>query len=132
MKRTENSAMVDSTSGWKSSTGKIYQRNSARAITCNGTAKANAFNNREATATTNMKRGSNKILQYYTANETDEERERQPPTFQQNAVNRIRNKTDEERQRWTFTVKIIFFDATIGSKNYIICEMHMRNIFPTD
>ena len=79
-----------------------------------------------------MKRGNNKILQYYTANETDEEREHQPPTFQQNAVNRIRNETDEERQRWTFTVKIIFFDTTIGSKNYTICEMHMRDIFPTD
>ena len=87
---------------------------------------------REATATTNMKGGRNKILQYYTANETDEEREHRQPMFQQNAINKIRNETDEERQRWKFTVKIILFDTTIGSKNYTICQMHMRDIFPTD
>ena len=31
-----------------------------------------------------------------------------------------------------FTVKVIFFEATIGSKNYTICKMHVRNIFQTD
>ena len=31
-----------------------------------------------------------------------------------------------------FTVKIIFFDAAIGSKSYTICTMHVKNIFPTD
>ena len=44
----------------------------------------------------------------------DEEREHRLPTFQQNAVNRIRNETD---RRGKFTVKIIFF---------------MRSIFSTD
>ena len=34
----------------------------------------------------------------YTANEADEEREHRLPTFQRNAVNRIRNKTDEDRE----------------------------------
>ena len=70
----------------------------------------------------------------FDANETDEETEhRRLPTFQQNADNRIHNENDEERQRWEFTVKIIFFNATIGSKNYTICKMHhMKNIFPTD
>ena len=28
------------------------------------------------------------------------------------------------------TVKIILFDATLGSKNYRICKMHVNNIFP--
>ena len=55
----------------------------------------------------------------YTANKADEEREHRLPTFQQNAVNRIRNETDEESSRGNFTAKIIFFDATIGSKNYL-------------
>ena len=87
---------------------------------------------REATATTNMKRGNIKILQYYTANETDEEKEHRQPMFQQNAINKIRNETDGDRQRWKFTVKITLFDTTIGSKNYTICQMHMRDIFPTD
>ena len=31
-----------------------------------------------------------------------------------------------------FTVKIIFFDATLGSKNYRIPKMHVNNIFPTN
>ena len=34
----------------------------------------------------------------------------------------------------TLTVysKIIFFDATIRSNSYLICTMHVKNIFPTD
>ena len=35
-------------------------------------------------------------------------------------------------KRGNFTVKIIFFDVTIGSKNYTICKIDMRSIFPTD
>ena len=34
--------------------------------------------------------------------------------------------------RGKFTFKIIFFDATIGSKNYTICKIDMRSTFPTD
>ena len=52
--------------------------------------------------------------------------------FQQNAVNRIRNETVEESSSGKLTVKIIFFDATIGSKNYTICKIDMRSIFLTD
>ena len=29
-------------------------------------------------------------------------------------------------------MKVIFFKATMGSKNYTICKMHVRNIFQTD
>ena len=35
-------------------------------------------------------------------------------------------ESEEERQQradWTFKVKIMFFDATIGSKNYTICKI---------
>ena len=42
------------------------------------------------------------------------------------------SKRDQEMQRLKFTVKIIFFDVTIGSKSYTICTMHVKNIFPTD
>ena len=35
-------------------------------------------------------------------------------------------------KRDKFTFKIIFFVATIGSKNYTICKINMRSIFPTD
>ena len=35
-------------------------------------------------------------------------------------------------KRGKFTVKIIFFDAMIGSKNYTICKIDTRSIFPTD
>ena len=87
----------------------------------------------EASASKNMYRGSNKILQLHCKRNRRREGTPTADRFQQNAVNRIRNEsTDEERQRWKFTVKIIFFDTTIGSKNYTICKMHMRNIFPTD
>ena len=68
----------------------------------------------------------------YSANKADEEREHRAPTFHQNAVNKIRNETDEESSRGKFKVKIIFFDATIGNKNYTICKIDMRSIFPTD
>ena len=43
-------------------------------------------------------------------------------TFQQNAVNRIRNETDEKSSRGKFTV-----DATISSKNYTILCMSNRH-----
>ena len=36
------------------------------------------------------------------------------------------------RQRLKFTVKIVFFDAAIGSNSYTICTVHVKNIFPTD
>ena len=70
----------------------------------------------------------------YTANKADEQREHRLPTFQQNAVNRIHNETNEEPSRGNFTVKINnpSFDATIGSKNYTICKIDMRSMFPTD
>ena len=35
-------------------------------------------------------------------------------------------------KRGKFTVKIIFFDATTGGKNYTICKIDTRSIFPTD
>ena len=37
------------------------------------------------------------------------------------------SKSDEEiRQRLKFTVKIIFFNATVGSNNYMICTLGLR------
>ena len=97
--------------------------------------EGNAVNREtEATATTNIYRGGDKILKYwnYTENETDEERDHQLPIIQDN---RIRNESDGERQRLKFTFKLIFFDTTIGSKNLQLHEekkMHTRNIFPAD
>ena len=52
--------------------------------------------------------------------------------LQENAAYEIRNESDEVRQRLKFAIKIIFFDATMGSKTYTICKIHMSNIFPTD
>ena len=43
----------------------------------------------------------------YTANKAEEEREHRLSMLQQDAVNRIRNETDEESSRGKFTVKII-------------------------
>ena len=43
-----------------------------------------------------------------------------------------RGNTDCRLADRKFTVKIMFFDATIGSKNYTICKIQLRNIFPTD
>ena len=52
--------------------------------------------------------------------------------LQENAANEIRNESDDVSQCLKFAIKIIFFDATMGSKNYTICKIHMSNIFPTD
>ena len=42
------------------------------------------------------------------------------------------SRSDEEiRQRLKFTVKIIIFEATVGTNSYTICTMHVKNIFPT-
>ena len=54
----------------------------------------------------------------YAANETDEDGEHRLPMV--------------KPKRGKFTVKIIFFDATIGSKNYTICKIDTRSIFATD
>ena len=50
----------------------------------------------------------------YIVNETDEERNTD--------CRRLRKRRDWIRQRLKFTVKIIFFDAAIGSKNYALQE----------
>lgn len=39
---------------------------------------------------------------------------------------------DQATLKVNFTVKTIFFDATIGSNSNTICIMHLKNIFPTD
>ena len=124
--------IVDSTSGWKSSLGKIYKQNSERP-------RKSTLNSGRATGQRRKKlsakdRGCKEAAtkyNNYTANKADEEREHQLSTFQQNAVNRIRNETELEWSRGKFTVKIIFFDATIGSENYTICKIDMRKIFLT-
>ena len=81
----------------------------------------NVFN----TATTNMYRGSDKILQLLCKRYRWREG---TPTVDA-------SKRDEEiSQRLKFTVKIkfIFFDATIGSKSCTICTIYVKNIFPKD
>ena len=117
---------LDSPSGWKSSPEKIFHWNSFEART-------STWNPVQATSTAakvtlSTKRQRLQRLQTfteaatkyynYTAKETDEERNHQPPTLQDN---RIRNENDGERQRLKFTFKLIFFDRTIGSKNL---ELH--------
>ena len=62
----------------------------------------------------------------YTTKEADEEREHRLPTFH------FSIRSIEFARRGKFTVKIIFFDATIGSKNYTICKIDTRSIFATD
>ena len=132
-KTKANSTTVDSTSGWKSSLGKIYTQNSARPrrLTLNS---GRATTQRRQTLSTKDRGCKEAATKYYnyTANKANEEREHRLLTFQQSAVNRIRNEAGEESSRGKFTVKIIFFDATIGSKNYTICKIDMRSIFPTD
>ena len=59
------------------------------------------------TVTTNMYRGSDKILQLHCKRNWWREETPTPDAL----------KSDEERQGLKFTVKIIFFDATIGSNS---------------
>ena len=60
-------------------------------------------------------------------------------TLRENAANTqwIRNESvGKVVHSWKFAVEIQlkFFDATIGSKNYTICKIHLSltDIFPTD
>ena len=98
----ENSKLnySDSTSGWKSSLGKIYKQNSERP-------RKSTLNSGRATGQRRKKlsakdRGCKEAAtkyNNYTANKADEEREHRLSTFQQNAVNRIRNETELEWSR---------------------------------
>ena len=108
-KRTANSTTVDSTSGWKSSPEKIYQRNSARARTSTWNSGEEASNGTAKATLTTRDRG-------YSDHKYVQRR-------QQNTTITLQTKPTKRGN---------FFDATIGNKNYIICKTHMRNIFPTD
>ena len=78
------------------------------------------------TATTNMYRGSKKILQLHC--KWSRWREGTPTADASKSDGEIR-----QRLQVQFTVKIIiFFDATIGSNSYTICTMHVKNIFLMD
>ena len=71
----------------------------------------------------NMYRGIGKVLHYYTASQTDCKRNR----WREKTPTSDASKSDEEiRQRLKFTVKIIFFNATVGSNSYMICTLGLR------
>ena len=113
---------LDSLSGWKSSPGKIFHRNSSEARTSTWNPVQATSTAAKVTLSTERQRlqrlqtFTEAATKYYnyTENETDEERDHQLPIIQDN---RIRNESDGERQRLKFTFELIFFDTTIGSKN---------------
>ena len=118
---------LDSLSGWKSSPGKIFHRNSSEARTSTWNPVQATSTAAKVTLSTERQRlqrlqtFTEAATKYYnyTENETDEERDHQLPIIQDN---RIRNESDGERQRLKFTFKLIFFDTTIGSKNLQLHE----------
>ena len=118
---------LDSLSGWKSSPGKIFHRNSSEARTSTWNPVQATYTAAKVTLSTERQRlqrlqtFTEAATKYYnyTENETDEERDHQLPIIQDN---RIRNESDGERQRLKFTFKLIFFDTTIGSKNLQLHE----------
>ena len=69
-----------------------------------------SFSTAKATSSTQRPQTCTKYYNYI-VNETDEEREHRLPTVP---------RRNWIRQRFKFTVKIIFFDAAIGSKNYAL------------
>ena len=123
---------TSTTSGWKSS---IFNRNSSgeRRLKfiasgeddVNKKLRAKHREHRLAqrrqrvnTATTNMYKGSDKILQLHC----------KWSRWREGTPTAVASKSSGEiRQRLQFTVK-----ATIGSNSYTICTMHVKNIFPTD
>ena len=118
---------LDSLSGWKSSPGKTFHRNSSEARTSTWNPVQATSTAAKVTLSTERQRlqrlqtFTEAATKYYnyTENETDEERDHQLPIIQDN---RIRNESDGERQRLKFTFKLIFFDTTIGSKNLQLHE----------
>ena len=75
-----------------------------------------------STAITNMYRGKIQKLVHCKWNQW---REGTPTADSSKSVENI-------RQCLKFTVNIIFFDAAIFSKTYMICTVHVKNIFPVD
>ena len=118
----ESSTTLDSPSGWKSSPGKIFHWNSYDARTSIWNSERATPTAAKTTLSTERQRlqrlqtFTETATKYYnyTANETDEERDHQLLTLQDNI---IRDESDEERQRLKFTFKLIFFDTTIARKN---------------
>ena len=95
---------MDSTSGWDwSSLGLIYKQNSARPRKSTS-GRATAQRRQTLSAKDRGCKEAATKWNNYTANKADDEKEHRLPTFQQNAVNRIRNETDEESSRGKFTV----------------------------
>ena len=128
---------MDSTSGWKSSLGKIYKHNSARARTSTlNSARVTAQRRQtlcqlETEVIQRPRICKEAATKYYnhTANETDEE----SGNTDCRRFSKIRSiEFATKPKRGKFTVKMIFFETTIGSNNYTICKIDTWSIFPTD
>ena len=121
----------------KSSLGKIYKQYSARArMSTLNSARATAQRRQTKTLSTRDRLYSDHEYMYV-------KRQQQNTTVTLQTKRTKRGNTDCRHfskmrsiefatKRGKFTVKIIFFDAMIGSKNYTICKNDTRSIFPTD
>ena len=123
--KREQQNQQDSTSGWKSSLGKICKQNSARART-------SILNSARVTGQRRRKLSTRD--RGYTATTVTLQTK---PTKRGNTdcrrFSKIRSiELATKPKRGKFTVQIIFFDATIGSKNYTICKIDTTSIFATD
>ena len=123
------------TSGWKSS---IFNRNSSGECRLKFIASGEDDGNKKPCA----KHREHRLAQQRQRQHCDHkrvQRQRQNTTITLQMEPMKRGNTDRRRfkKRWgdqaTLTVySKIVFDATIGSNNYTICTMHVKNIFPAD
>ena len=126
-KRTADSTTVDSTSGWKSSLGKNYKQNSARPRT-------STLNSGRATAQRRQTLSTIKKRQQENTTITLQTKPTDCRCFSKMRSIEFATNRRGIIERQVYTQSYPFFDATIGlgSKNYIICKIDMRSMFPTD
>ena len=128
---------TSTTSGWKSS---IFNRNSSGERRLKLIASGEDDDNKKPRAKHREHRLAQRRQRRQHSDHKLVQRQQQNTTITLQMEPMKRGNTDRRRfkKRWgdqaTLTVysKIIFFDATIGSKSYTICTMHVKNIFPTD
>ena len=111
---------------WRTPTKIHHERRRRRPQEAARKAQRTSLSTAKATSSTQwpqMYRSSDKILQLHC--KRNRWREGTPTVDASKSEGKI-------RQRLKFTVKIVFFDAAIGSNSYTICTVHVKNIFPTD
>ena len=119
--------------GWKSSSAKIFGRNSAGERPLKFIASGEDNKKPRSFKAEWRQRRQNSDHKH-----VQRQRQNTTTTLQMKPMKRGNTDCRRFKKRWgdqatlAFYSKIIFFDATIGNNSYTICTMHVKNIFSMD